>query len=312
MRVFATYDRSRHVHGINSIRKCICIPCSIIIQLQPYERILTVFRSFLEQFCLPIALPVPPIALALYISFLHKKGYALSTIQSHMSVISHIHTSKCHSLPEPNISFLVQKSIQGVWNNNTSSDLRLPISSEMLQQLSQSLQLTCSSPFKRTLFRAMFLLAFYAFLRVGEMEVSHHSSHHILHLHQIQFHPHNSSMFVLFTHYKHSKGRSHTITVQNLSPHCLVDALHAYIKMRGSSPGFLFLSAGGQPIQRGEFVQQLNKCVVFLKLDPSFYMTHSFRIRAATHAARSGKSDAQIRHMGRWHSDAFLRYIRLG
>ncbi len=37
---------------------------------------------------------------------------------------------------------------------------------------------------------------------------------------------------------------------------------------------------------------------------------HSFRIGAATFAAERGFSDAQIRSMGRWQSDAFRKYIR--
>ena len=40
------------------------------------------------------------------------------------------------------------------------------------------------------------------------------------------------------------------------------------------------------------------------------YKGHSFRIGAATFAAECGFSDAQIRLMGRWQSDAFRKYIR--
>ena len=37
----------------------------------------------------------------------------------------------------------------------------------------------------------------------------------------------------------------------------------------------------------------------------------SFRIGAATYAAEQGISDTKIRHMGRWKSDAFKKYIRI-
>ena len=45
-------------------------------------------------------------------------------------------------------------------------------------------------------------------------------------------------------------------------------------------------------------------------LDPSRYKGHSFRIGAASYAADRGFSDAQIRMLGRWKSNAFLCYIR--
>jgi hypothetical protein len=41
------------------------------------------------------------------------------------------------------------------------------------------------------------------------------------------------------------------------------------------------------------------------------YNTHSFRIGAATHAAKMGKSDDEIMTMGRWKSDSYKRYIRI-
>ena len=46
-------------------------------------------------------------------------------------------------------------------------------------------------------------------------------------------------------------------------------------------------------------------------LDTNRFKGHSFRIGAASEAARLGYSDAQIRLMGRWWSDAVRRYIRL-
>ena len=54
--------------------------------------------------------------------------------------------------------------------------------------------------------------------------------------------------------------------------------------------------------------------ILFIKLcvlNPSVYKGHSFRIGAASHAAERGMSDAQIRILGRWKSNAFLKYIRV-
>ena len=50
--------------------------------------------------------------------------------------------------------------------------------------------------------------------------------------------------------------------------------------------------------------------IAFCGLDTSRYKNHSFRIGGACHAADKGYSDAQIRALGRWKSEAFKVYLR--
>ena len=45
-------------------------------------------------------------------------------------------------------------------------------------------------------------------------------------------------------------------------------------------------------------------------IDMSQYCGHSFRIGAATTAARAGVEDSLIKTMGRWESVAYLRYTQ--
>ena len=66
----------------------------------------------------------------------------------------------------------------------------------------------------------------------------------------------------------------------------------------------------GKAISRTFFIAQLNAALKFNNLDSSLYKGHSFRIGAASWAAAKGFSDSQIRLLGRWKSNAFLRYIR--
>ena len=54
----------------------------------------------------------------------------------------------------------------------------------------------------------------------------------------------------------------------------------------------------------------LGSVIRLCNLDPSRYKGHSFRI-AATYAIEQGVSDDKIKHLGRWKSDAFKKYIRI-
>ncbi|KAI8519748.1 hypothetical protein Bbelb_030050 [Branchiostoma belcheri] len=70
------------------------------------------------------------------------------------------------------------------------------------------------------------------------------------------------------------------------------------------------LDISHHPVSSDHFSNTLRKCLERAHLDPQAYTAHSFRIGAATHAASSGASDAQLRALGRWSSDAFKSYIR--
>lgn len=73
---------------------------------------------------------------------------------------------------------------------------------------------------------------------------------------------------------------------------------------------FLFCWLDGKAISRTFFIVQLNAALKFNNLDLSLYKGHSFCIGVASCAATEGFSDSQIRLLGRWKSNAFLRYIR--
>ena len=82
-----------------------------------------------------------------------------------------------------------------------------------------------------------------------------------------------------------------------------------YLSHRGNSPGPLFILGDGSPVSRAAFTEKLSIAIKYCGLDPSRYKGHSFCIGAASHAADAGMSDAQIRALGRWKSNAFQKYI---
>jgi len=59
-----------------------------------------------------------------------------------------------------------------------------------------------------------------------------------------------------------------------------------------------------------KFSSELHRRLAFCGLDTTRYKSHSFRIGGACHATEKGYSDAQIRALGRWKSEAFKVYLR--
>ena len=277
--------------------------------IKSYERTLKSFQEFLWQHGLPLNLPILPISLALYVTSLYNRNFSFSTISSHLSSISYIH--KAYELPDPSKSFLVSRALQGARNSSSKLDLRLPITLSLLNKICYSLTTILSSQFDRLLFRSMFLLSFFAFLRVGEITVVGQTNPNTLHLHHVTFLS-DGTLQINFSRFKHSHGRSASVLIKPRQVDwCPVSSLKKYIQLRGLHSGFLFIQSNSQPVHRNKFSSILSQSVSFLGLDSSRYLSHSFRIGACTYAIQCGLSDSQIRVLGRWNSDAFRRYIRL-
>ena len=118
---------------------------------------------------------------------------------------------------------------------------------------------------------------------------------------------------LVISDYKHNTtGRPFSIIIHRESTvhFCPVEFLLRWYRMRGSNSGPLFCLADGSAVKREVFTRQLKGALAFCDLDCSSYKSHSFRIGAASLAAENGMSDAQIRGLGRWKSDAFKLYIR--
>ena len=92
---------------------------------------------------------------------------------------------------------------------------------------------------------------------------------------------------------------------------CPVRLTGEFLRIRGRVPGPLFCAPAGGGYSYSRVCRMLRVLFQACGLDTDRFKGHSFRIGAASEAARLGYSDAQIRLMGRWRSDAFRRYIRL-
>ena len=92
---------------------------------------------------------------------------------------------------------------------------------------------------------------------------------------------------------------------------CPGTALVQYLSRRGTKAAPLFMFEDGSLLSRTVLVQRVHSALSSAGIDASPYSGHSFRIGVATMAAKNGIGDCIIQTMGRWKSDAYVRYVRL-
>jgi hypothetical protein len=114
-----------------------------------------------------ITLPLSNIVICNFISYLFEKSFSPGTITSHVSAISYIH--KILNIADASNSFIVRKMLKGCSVNRQSCDSRLPITKDMLCRMIHNLDKCIQDMAISSLLKAIFLLAFNALLRLGEI-----------------------------------------------------------------------------------------------------------------------------------------------
>lgn len=283
---------------------------------QVYVRALKAYALFhLSHFHNSQFLPISAHALILFLTDMHNRGFASSTIHTTFGSLSFF--NKLLGVHHSDQSFLIKKLLAGLQRGSQPSFTRLPIHISLLHRMIDHILSTDCLPYSSLLLRSMFLLAFHALLRVGEFTVRNPSlAHATLQLADISF-IHEQHSTVLQVTLRHFKGNIDlqpfrlVIPSSSVSAYCPVITLKSYLSIRGNYPGPLFLDDKGCPVSRHAFSTSLRNILTSLGITSSDYKPHSFRIGAATTACSLGIPDNLIQRMGRWKSDAFKRYIRL-
>ena len=91
---------------------------------------------------------------------------------------------------------------------------------------------------------------------------------------------------------------------------CPVTALIQFIAGRGSTQGPFFHDPDGGTLTKPVFICHLRDVLQSLGIPACQHAGHSFRIGAATTAATIGMENSTIQMLSRWHSAAFLHYVR--
>ena len=112
-------------------------------------------------------LPASVAIVLLFIAYLHAGGKAPSSIVSIVSVFAYFH--KVNGFADPSKGFIVAKVLAGARNIGSVPDVRLPVILPVLTHLVLALPTVFTSRCKCLMFHAMMVLAFKAYLQVGEM-----------------------------------------------------------------------------------------------------------------------------------------------
>lgn len=259
-------------------------------------------------------MPATPSMVMGFIAYLSDNGRAGVTITSYISAVAYFHKIQGHA--DPTASFLVRKLLAGARVLSKTADVRLPITTSILNKLCGALSTVVTDSYKFKMIKAMFLLAFHGLLRIGEFTVKNNEQNHTLQMADIHFgHKQISKVcsyvIITFRSFKHSKGHPVMLKIQASSGHCPVSSLQTYVCVRPSVHGPLFVFADKSAVSASYFSDVLRRCVQAAGLPINSYKPHSFRIGGATMAAQKGYTAVQIAEMGRWKSSAFKKYIRI-
>ena len=159
-------------------------------------------------------------------------------------------------------------------------------------------------------------LAYFGFLCCGEFTCSPNSPRWlvVVSIRDISVDSHSNPR-ILLLHLRHSKtdhfGKWVTIVMGWTDSFlCPVASVLSFIARHHPSPCPLFMFKDDHPLSRDVFIGKVKMALTQAGINTSQYSGHSFRIGAATAAAKAGIGDAVIQQLGRWKSSAYTRYIR--
>lgn len=249
----------------------------------------------------------------LFISYCFEKGLAPKTISTYIAGINYYH--RVHNWSGVTDVFVVKKMLEGCHRSRRTKDERAPITKVVLQAICCALPSVCYDSFETTLFKALFVVAYFGLFRVSELV----SPSNTMRGSPIQFSDVNldtqgKSVNICLHTFK-TNHRGATVTVKlpcetDDSNICPVGALQAFVTVRPKIQGPFFCHASGMPVIRQQFSAVLSKCIAKTKFSSAHYRSHSFRIGRASDLAAMGISMKSIMQLGRWQSQAYKLYLR--
>ena len=257
----------------------------------------------------------------LFGAYLVDNGIQSSTLKSYFSAIKHILKQDGYLWDDNKV--LLSALVKSCKLENDTVKTRLPIRKGLLEMLLFEINRKwyhgCSpQPYLAILYQAIFCLAYYGMLRVGELAYSNHS------IKACNLHIGNNKdkiLIVLYSSKTHGKeSRPQKVKISALPSvkednklFCPFKTVTKYMNCRGSyfkDDEQFFIFADRSPVQAQHIRKTLRDLLLSLNLDSSLYDVHSFRIGRTSDLEKFGYSLEVIKAMGRWKSNAVYRYLK--
>lgn len=253
----------------------------------------------------------------LFLGHLHSEGLAPATAKSYLAAVRFEQISR--GLGDPGIGNMPQLEyvVKGLRRQTQKgSRKRLPVTPEVLRRL-RGVWNCSPKPYEARMLWAACCLCFFGFLRSGEAvapATNNYDPRFHLCFEDVCVDNLANPSFVK-VRVKASKTDPFRQGVDvyvgcTKDELCPVRAVLAYMAARGAEQGPLFRWEDGRYLTREAFVVAVRQALSEGGLDSRNYAGHSFRIGAATTAARQGLQDSLIKTLGRWESSAYMVYIR--
>ena len=258
-----------------------------------------------------------------FITSLAKSNITHNTIKVYLAAVRQLHIQRDYKMPAIVDMPRLQQVLRGIKITQAAASegaahnqSRLPITPEELLRIKTAWEHE-GIDFDKTMLWAAFTLCFFCFMRSGEICVMNSESFDAtkdLTPEDIAI-DNIANPKVLRVHLRHSKTDpfregAELFVARTNNELCPVAAMLSWLVRRGNSSGPLFLFQSGKPLTRSSFVSCLKQALAAAGFDSTRFSGHSFRIGAATTAAKCGLSDSTIKQLGRWRSVAYQRYIR--
>ena len=262
-------------------------------------------------------LPGDEDTLLLFVAYLHQDNLKAETIRVYLSAVRSLHIEEGYGNPLEKTHRL-SRALRALHITAEKPNQKLPITLDIMELLSTKVQRT----YDGCVIWAAMTLAFFGCLRASECCVtsSQFDPGVNLCLQDVTAHIEGQVPYMAVV-IKRSKtdtlnkgvtvpiGCSGTVVCALCSMKAMLDMrLSQGVQCVGSDP--LFLLSSGEALTKQVFVQDTRQCLSCLGFKSAEYSGHSFRAGSATSAALAGLADWELQVLGRWTSQAYLRYVR--
>lgn len=254
-----------------------------------------------------------------YVAFLAAGGRSYSTVKTYLAGVRWIHVSK--GMPDPTAYPLVRKCLHAAKRIlRTGAKPKRAITNTLLRALRGTFDLAIKIDL--TIW-ACILLAFACLLRGSEYawkggewnpEAGLTRGDVVFYFAPEGDHRHPTGMAVNIKAAKTDPYRYGVVfrVVRTGGPLCAVDMLWAYVQLDPSlPPSAPLFSVEGAPLKYKRVHDRIRRACASIGLDPKEYGTHSLRSGACTSLRAAGVAWETVKILGRWSSDAALRYCQL-